>query len=84
MVLSDYKASDWNGLGTVVGGLENYYSMDADPNTAAKAMNGKYFEDAACTQLKPEYQEMTDEDLDQAADYLMLDNHDIYALLSEN
>jgi hypothetical protein len=29
-------------------------------------------------------QEMTDEDLDQAADYLMLDNHDIYALLSEN
>ena len=66
MVLSDYKASDWNGLGTVVGGLENYYSMDADPNTAAKAMNGKYFEDAACTQLKPEYQEMTDEDLTAA------------------
>ena len=58
VALSDYKATDWNGLGTVVGGLENYYSMEADPNTVAKAMNGKYFEDAACTQLKPEYQAM--------------------------
>ena len=66
VALSDYKATDWNGLGTVVGGLENYYSMEADPNTVAKAMNGKYFEDAACTQLKPEYQAMSDDDLTAA------------------
>lgn len=30
---------------------------------ADKTLNGKYFEDAACTQLKPQYQAMTDEQL---------------------
>ncbi len=30
---------------------------------ADKTLNGKYFEDAACTQLKPQYQTMTDEQL---------------------
>jgi hypothetical protein len=38
---------------------------------------------ATPTQLAVQ-QEMSDDELDQAADYLMLDNHDIYALLSEN
>ena len=30
------------------------------------------------------HQETTDEAFDEAADYMMLDNHEIYALLSEN
>ena len=29
-------------------------------------------------------QETVEESIDEAADYMMLDNHDIYALLSEN
>ena len=29
-------------------------------------------------------QDVTDEAFDEAADYMMLDNHEIYALLSEN
>lgn len=29
-------------------------------------------------------QEVVEESIDEAADYMMLDNHDIYALLSEN
>ena len=29
-------------------------------------------------------QEVTDEEFEEAADYMMLDNHEIYALLSEN
>ena len=29
-------------------------------------------------------QEVCDDEFDEAADYMMLDNHDIYALLSEN
>ena len=62
-VVTDYKTSDWKNFGTIVGGLENYYAMEADPNTVAKMTYGNYFEDAAATQLKPEYQAMTDEEL---------------------
>ena len=29
-------------------------------------------------------QEVSEDEFDEAADYMMLDNHDIYALLSEN
>jgi hypothetical protein len=29
-------------------------------------------------------QESVEESIDEAADYMMLDNHEIYALLSEN
>lgn len=58
--LADYQASSWKDYGTIYGGLENTYPMEADPNTIAKTMSGNFFEDAACTQLKPEYQEMSD------------------------
>ncbi|MBO4550574.1 MAG: leucine-rich repeat protein [Bacteroidaceae bacterium] len=62
-VLADYKASGWKSLGTILGGLENYYPMELDPNTVAKMRYTDYFEDGAATQLKPEYQAMSDEEL---------------------
>ena len=58
--LADYKASGWKDYGTILGGLENYYALEADPTTIAKTLCGNFFDDAACTQLKPEYQEMSD------------------------
>ncbi len=61
--LTDYRQSGWKDYGTIVGGLENYYALEADPNTIAKTLCGNYFEDAACTQLKAEYQAMSDEEL---------------------
>ncbi|MBR6032116.1 MAG: leucine-rich repeat protein [Bacteroidaceae bacterium] len=64
--LTDYKGSGWKDYGTIVGGLENYYAMEADPNTVAKTLCGNYFVDAACTQLKAEYQAMSDEELTAA------------------
>ena len=64
--LSDYKASDWTTVGTIYGGLENTYPMEADPNTIAKQLCGNFFEDAACTVLKAEYQAMSDEELTAA------------------
>lgn len=65
-VLAEYKASSWKDFGTIVGNLENEYAIEADPNTVAKFMNSKFFEDVACTQLKSEYQAMSDEDLTAA------------------
>ena len=59
-VKTEYTSSSWKDFGTISGGLENYYAMDADPYTVAKMMSSKFFEDVACTQLKPEYQEMSD------------------------
>ena len=64
--LADYKASDWKSLGTLVGGLENTYPMELDPSDAAKKLYVNYFEDTAATQLKPEYQAMSDEELTQS------------------
>ena len=64
--LTDYKGSSWKDYGTIVGGLEDYYALEADPNTIVKTMYGNYFEDVACTQLKPEYQAMSDEELTAA------------------
>ena len=64
--LADYKASSWNSYGTFYGGLENTYPRELDPSDAAKALCGNFFEDAACTQLKAEYQAMTDEELTAA------------------
>ncbi|MBR5395702.1 MAG: leucine-rich repeat protein [Bacteroidaceae bacterium] len=64
--VADYKVSGWKDFGTIVGGLENYYAMEADPNTIAKTLSGNFFEDTACTQLKPECQAMSDEELTAA------------------
>lgn len=65
-VLADYKGSGWKDYGTIRGGLENTYPMEPDPYDAMKALCGNYFEDAACTQLKAEYQAMSDEQLTTA------------------
>ena len=64
--LSDYRSSDWKDCGSIVGNLERTYPMEPDPYTTAKTKCGDFFEDAACTQLKPEYQAMSDEDLTAA------------------
>lgn len=61
--LTVYKASSWKDFGSILGGLENTYPMEEDPNIIAKTKAGDFFEDVACTQLKPEYQAMSDEDL---------------------
>jgi len=61
--LADYQASGWTTYGTIVGGLENFYPMELDPSDAAKMLYLNYFEDTAATQLKPEYQAMSDEEL---------------------
>ena len=63
--LADYKASGWKDYGTIYGGLENTYPMEEDPSTIAKNLYPNYFEDVAATQLKAEYQAMTDEELTQ-------------------
>ena len=59
-VLTEYKATSWKDYGTIYGGLENYYALEADPNAIAQMTYANYFEDTAATQLKPEYQAMTD------------------------
>lgn len=64
--LADYKATTWTTCGTIYGGLENTYPLEADPNVIAKTLCGNYFEDAACTKLKPEYQAMSDSALTAA------------------
>lgn len=64
--LSDYRASGWKDYGTIVGGLERTYPKEEDPNEVAKTLCGNYFEDVACTQLKSEYQAMSDEELTAA------------------
>ena len=64
--LADYKATDWKTLGTIYGGLENTYPMEQDPSTIAKSQYGNFFEDSAATQLKAEYQAMSDEELTAA------------------
>ena len=61
--LTDYKNSEFKSYGTVIGNLERAYPMVEDPYTNAKTKAGEFFEDVACTQLKAEYQAMTDEDL---------------------
>ena len=64
--LTDYKNSEFKSYGTVTGNLERAYPMVEDPYTNAKTKAGEFFEDVACTQLKDEYQAMTDEDLTAA------------------
>lgn len=61
--VADYKDSGWKGYGTIYGGLEDTYPQEQDASTIAKTLCTTYFEDAACTQLKAEYQAMSDEEL---------------------
>ena len=64
--LTTYRQANWNTYGTLYGTLANFYPKEADPNTIAKTLYGNFFEDTAATQLKPEYQAMTDEELTAA------------------
>lgn len=63
--LSDYRQTKWKDFGTLTGGLEDTYPQEPDDEVAGIPYRN-FFEDAACTQLKPEYQAMTDEDLTAA------------------
>ena len=62
--LSDYKASGWKEFySTISGTLEKYYPQEQEEDDIAKELCAVYFKDAACTQLKPEYQAMSNEEL---------------------
>ena len=64
--LADYKATDWKTYGTLVGNLEATYPKEPDPSDVVNELCSTFFEDMACTQLKAEYQAMSDEDLTAA------------------
>ena len=64
--LTDYKASSWKSYGTIYGGLEDTYPQEQDPNDIARTLCSNFFEDAACTQLKADYQAMSDDELTAA------------------
>ena len=61
--LDDYKASSWKEYGTIVGKLENYYPQEADSASIVNTLRDTWFEDAACTELKPEFRTMSDDEL---------------------
>ncbi len=65
-VVADYKESSWSSYGTILGNLENYYPQEEDSTAVVNNLRSTYFEDAACTQLKAEYQAMSDEELTAA------------------
>jgi hypothetical protein len=65
--LTDYKTSGWKEYyGIIYGTLATYYPQEQDENDVARELCSTFFEDAACTQLKAEYQAMTDEQLSQS------------------
>ena len=62
--LADYKTSSWKEFySAIYGTLQTYYPQEPDENDIVNELCGNYFEDAACTQLKAEYQAMSDEEL---------------------
>ena len=63
---ADYKELGWNSYGTLYGTLANYYPMEPDEDDQLNEVCENFFEDAACTQLKAEYQAMSDEELTAA------------------
>lgn len=65
-VLTDYKQSGWKDYGSIVGGLEKKYPMEEDSVAVVNDLCETFFEDAACTTLKAEYQAMSDDDLTAA------------------
>jgi len=64
--LADYKELGWSSYGTVSGTLANYYPQEPDEGDYIAELCAGFFEDAACTQLKAEYQAMGDEELTSA------------------
>ena len=65
--LADYKASSWKEFyGSISGTLERYYPKEPDEDDVLNELCAGFFEDAACTVLKAEYQSMSDEELTSA------------------
>ena len=66
--LADYKASSaWKEYySNIYGTLANFYPEEPEESDIVSELSGNFFEDAACTQLKPEYQAMSDETLTAA------------------
>ena len=64
--LTDYKQSSWKDYGTLSGTLDKYYPQESSEEDIVNELCTTYFEDAACTQLKAEYQAMSDEELTMA------------------
>jgi hypothetical protein len=63
--LADYKELGWSSYGTLYGTLENYYPLEPEEGDGIGEVCNIFFEDAACTQLKAEYQTMSDEALSE-------------------
>ena len=65
--LNDYKQSGWKEYyGTIYGSLENFYPQEQGEEDIVNEKCSNFFEDAACTQLKAEFQSMSDEELSAA------------------
>ena len=64
--VDSYNTSDWSNWWTIVGGLEEIYPQEEDLSEVVNKLRDKYFEDAACTQLKAEYLAMSDTELTTA------------------
>jgi len=64
--LADYKELGWNSYGILYGTLANYYPQEPDEGDYISELCATFFEDAACTQLKAEYQVMSDTELTSA------------------
>ena len=65
--LADYKSSDWKEYySTIYGTLANFYPQEPEEGDVVGELCGNFFEDAACTQLKPEYQALSDDELSAA------------------
>ena len=64
--LADYKALGWNSYGALYGTLANYYPKEPEEEDLLNEACARFFEDAACTQLKAEYQAKSDEELTEA------------------
>ena len=65
-VVDDYKQANWTQYGTIVGGLEEFYPMEKDSAEIVSELCAAYFADAACTELKAEFQSLTDDELSTA------------------
>ena len=61
--LDDYKASGWKEYGSIVGKLEDYFPQEEDSASIVNNLREKWFDDAACTELKAEYRHMSDAEL---------------------
>ena len=66
VALEEYQQSSWAQYGTFMGRLENLYPLEDDGSGRVNALRDTFFEDAACTRLRGEYQAMTDDELTAA------------------